>query len=89
MALCFCLIPHPSPIFACSELVSMPLGVLFIIGSVQSPLGLRQAYLTSQLFSPRNTFVPYESSCTVIVCGWRVELCCLSMNMQGSRNGLI
>jgi hypothetical protein len=39
----------------CSGLAPMPQGVLVIICSVQSPLGFRQAYLMSQLFSPINT----------------------------------
>jgi hypothetical protein len=67
MALCFCLLPHPSAIFSSIELAPMPLGVLVIICTVQSPLGQRQAHLMSQqLFSSRNTSVPYESSCIVI-----------------------
>jgi hypothetical protein len=55
MALCFCLIPRPSAVFPSSELAPMPLEVLVNSCIVQSPLGLRQAYLMSQLFPPINT----------------------------------
>jgi hypothetical protein len=47
-ALCFCLILQPS---LSSELAPLPLGVLVIICTMQSPLHLRQAYLMSTVLT--------------------------------------
>jgi hypothetical protein len=58
MALCFCLIPHPSAIFSSNTLAPVLMGVLVIICTVQSPLGetglpnVTTTVLTKKYFCP-------------------------------------